>query len=212
MQNSEGLLLLRHAKSTWNEEGRWQGLADPPLSALGQQDAYELAKHLAPFEFKAVYSSDLLRAAQTAAVLADQLGIGEVFIQPELRERDAGEWTGLTNDEIDERFPDVADLRASGQYVRPTGADNAGFQQRALGAIADLAQNDLPAVAITHGGFIRSVERALGNEASARVPNLSGRWVHTGNEGPLLGDVFIVEEISGTRAKAPDPAEEPQPL
>ena len=44
---ARSLLLLRHGQSTWNDEGRWQGQADPPLSALGSAQASEAASRLA---------------------------------------------------------------------------------------------------------------------------------------------------------------------
>ena len=53
----------------------------------------------------AAYASDLQRASETALIIAAQLGIGPVVLEPGLRERDAGEWSGLTRAEIEERYP-----------------------------------------------------------------------------------------------------------
>src|SRR5437879_451752 len=97
------LLLLRHGQSTWNAEERWQGHADPPLSELGEHQARTAAEAAAHLGVSALYSSDLTRARQTAAALTP-VGITPV-VAPALRERDVGEWTGLTTTEIDERYP-----------------------------------------------------------------------------------------------------------
>src|SRR5436309_8138951 len=97
------VLLVRHGQSEWNAVGRWQGQADPPLTDLGRQQARAAAHSLGSLD--AVFASDLQRATETAVIVAAQLGIGPVVLDPDLRERDAGEWSGLTRDEIHERYP-----------------------------------------------------------------------------------------------------------
>src|SRR5688572_19392365 len=88
------LLLLRHGQSTWNADGRWQGQADPPLSPLGEEQARDAARRLAPGQFSRVLASDLRRARQTAEILADALRL-PVEVDPDLREIDVGDWQGL---------------------------------------------------------------------------------------------------------------------
>src|SRR5438270_7968282 len=97
------VLLVRHGQSEWNALGRWQGQADPPLSDLGRDQARAAARALGAVD--AVFASDLQRATETAHIIAGALGIGPVLIDERLRERDAGEWSGLTRDEIHERYP-----------------------------------------------------------------------------------------------------------
>ena len=101
------VLLVRHGQSEWNAEGRWQGQADPPLTDLGRLQAREAAGALGTVD--AVWASDLQRAVETAAIIADQLGVGPVVVDPDLRERDAGEFSGLTRPEIAARFPGYLD-------------------------------------------------------------------------------------------------------
>ena len=104
------LLIVRHGQSEWNAIGRWQGHADPALSELGRRQAAVAAASIGAVD--AIISSDLLRAAETAAIIAQQLGVGPVMIDERLRERDVGEWTGLTRTEIDKRWPGwIDDLR-----------------------------------------------------------------------------------------------------
>src|SRR5947209_14334431 len=82
------LLVARHGQSTWNAEGRWQGQADPPLSALGEEQARVAAKQLAdapPFDL--VVTSDLRRAMRTGALVIDSLSLDcPHIIEPLLRE------------------------------------------------------------------------------------------------------------------------------
>ena len=67
------LLLLRHAESEWNAQGRWQGQADTPLTERGRRHAAEAGPLLATFEM--LVSSDLRRARQSAEIIAAGAGI-----------------------------------------------------------------------------------------------------------------------------------------
>ena len=168
------LLLVRHGQSTWNAEHRWQGHADPPLSALGERQARAAAAATAALEPVELICSDLTRARQTAELIAPP-GLTPT-IEGALRERDVGEWTGLTHDEIDERYP--GDREA---YRSPPGFEsNEALNARTLPALERIASRlepDAVCVIVTHGGVIRSIERGHG-AASAPVPNLGGRWLH----------------------------------
>src|SRR5213078_4235821 len=70
------LLLVRHGQSEWNADGRWQGQADPPLSALGEQQAVAATNRLDGVH--AVWASDLVRARRTAELMAGELGVDVV--------------------------------------------------------------------------------------------------------------------------------------
>lgn len=99
------LYLVRHGQTAWNVEGRYQGQLDPPLNALGREQARRAAAELAPIGFDAIYSSDLARARQTAEALAALTGL-PVRLEPRLREIDQGEWQGILIDEIRARWPE----------------------------------------------------------------------------------------------------------
>ena len=99
------LLLARHGETDWNRDLRFQGHADPPLNELGLQQAEVLADALAGESIAAIYTSDLRRAHETARIVGDRLGV-DVTVVPGLREIDVGSWSGLTRDEIAERFPE----------------------------------------------------------------------------------------------------------
>jgi broad specificity phosphatase PhoE len=178
------LLLVRHGQSTWNAEERWQGHADPPLSPLGERQARAAARATAALAPLALISSDLTRARQTAELITpDGLVLA---IEPALRERDVGEWTGLTRTEIEERYPGYLD----GFRAPPGFEGDESLLSRTLPALEAIAQrlgDDAICVIVTHGGVIRSIERGLG-AVPAPVPNLAGRWLHDSDGGLALGD------------------------
>jgi len=166
----EGILLARHAESTWNAERRWQGQGDPPLSALGRTQAAALARELQPRGVGAVVASDLLRAAETAEIVGAVLGV-RVRLDARLRERDVGTWSGLLHEEIVRLHAAELDLLRSGDpAVRPGGGETSrALEVRVRAALAEIAADraSSPVAVITHLGVIRVLE------ADARVGNAS---------------------------------------
>ena len=177
------LLLLRHGQSTWNASGRWQGWTDTPLSAAGEAQALRAGRALAGMGEVAdlVACSDLARARRTAEIVAGQLGYGsELMVDAGLREQHLGEWTGLTRDEIEARWPGELAARSSGALVPvPGGEPGAAFLSRAVAAVHRVAALGASlAVVVAHGGVVISVERALGLAVPHwRHTNLSGWWL-----------------------------------
>lgn len=174
------LLLVRHGESEWNALGRWQGQADPPLSAHGRHQAVAAARRVGAVDL--VVASTLQRAMVTAQIIADSLGISPVHLDERLIERHAGEWSGLTRTEIKAAWPgylaDDPDDRASER--RPPGWEpDHSLLTRAQGALADVVDTVGPdgmALVVTHGGIIYALESQLG--APRRyLPNLGSRWV-----------------------------------
>lgn len=99
------LYLVRHGQSAGNAEGRFGGHSPTPLSELGRKQAAVTADLLARERIDAIYSSDLLRAVETAKPLADLLGM-PIIETPIFRERHVGVLEGLTFDESKEMYPD----------------------------------------------------------------------------------------------------------
>ena len=93
------LLLARHGETDWNREGRWQGHADISLNERGREQARALAKQLSGVAFDVIYASDLVRAHETALIVAEERRM-PVHTDAGLREIDVGGWSGLTPDEI----------------------------------------------------------------------------------------------------------------
>jgi broad specificity phosphatase PhoE len=194
------VLLVRHGQSEWNAVGRWQGQADPPLSDIGRRQARSAAQAVGALD--AVFASDLQRAAETAAIIAAELGVGPVVVEPDLRERDAGEWSGLTRAEIEERYPGYltpAPSFAPGQARRPPGWEpDDSVRDRALRALARIgaAVDGGDVLAVTHGGLIYVIEGHLGHEGPIhRLANGAGRWVVVDGGHLTLGErVLLVDD------------------
>jgi broad specificity phosphatase PhoE len=183
------ILLVRHGQSEWNATGRWQGQADPPLTARGRAQAAEAARALGALD--AVWASDLERAAETAVIVSESLGVGPVVLDPDLRERDAGEWSGLTRDQIEQRYPGY--LRDG---ARPPGWEpDPALLERALRVVRRVGR-EVPGgdvVAITHGGLIYVLEQHLG-ASFARIANVEGRWVVVAGDSLRLGDRMLLAQ------------------
>jgi probable phosphoglycerate mutase len=177
------LLLVRHAQSAWNVDGRWQGHADPPLSELGERQALIAARAVAGVA--RVVSSDLARARRTAEVIAEALGLSAVEVRPALRERDVGAWSGLTADEVDRQFPGY---RAGGR-TPPGWEHDAVLLERVLPALVEIGESSpKDAVVVSHGGVLRLVESHLGAPKREHgAMNLDGRWLVAEDGGFTLG-------------------------
>ncbi len=193
------VLLVRHGQSEWNAVGRWQGQADPPLSDTGRAQARSAARSLGALD--AVFASDLQRATETAMIIAGELGVGPVVVDPDLRERDAGEWSGLTRAEIEERYPGYLGSTpscAAGAERRPPGWEpDDSVLERALRALATIGEavDGGDVLAVTHGGLIYVVEGHLGQDRIERLANGAGRWVVVDGDRLTLGDrVLLVDD------------------
>jgi len=167
-------LFVRHGESTWNAEGRWQGQGDPPLTSLGRSQVVACALALlSEPPFALLVSSDLLRAAQTAEILGQRLGLAPHF-DGRLRELDVGHWSGLTHAEISERWPEeYASYRAGDGSFRLGGGES--FQMLAarvcevLGELA-LEHCGQRILIVAHGGAFRSVVPGLKLENAQTYP------------------------------------------
>jgi broad specificity phosphatase PhoE len=153
-------VLWRHGQTTWNAEHRFQGQTDIPLDETGEAQAEQAARRLATLRPDALFSSDLARAQQTAAPLSRLTGL-PVLLEKDLRERFGGDWEGLSDEEIRERYPAE---RAT--WNPPNGEPTIAVADRvaaALTRIADSLEAGQLAVAVGHGAALRlGMERFLG--------------------------------------------------
>jgi len=158
--HSVRLVLWRHGQTLWNVEGRFQGQSDIPLDPVGEQQAERDARLLAALQPSAIYSSDLTRAAMTAAPLARLTGL-TVISDKDLRERYGGLWEGLTDTEIREQYP-----VEHSQWRPPEGETSAVVADRACAAMERIADTLTPgtlAVVVSHGAALRlGAARLLG--------------------------------------------------
>jgi broad specificity phosphatase PhoE len=153
--------LIRHALPDFPGGNRMCiGITDIPLGDEGRLQAAEMAKNLPPVT--AVFSSPLSRAVQTA----EAIGL-PVTILPGLREMYAGEWDGLTFDEIRQRYPELYAARAKDLTIPLPGSesyeDGIARFSAAMNAAAETASGDFAVVA--HGGILAQF-----------LQSVSGNW------------------------------------
>jgi broad specificity phosphatase PhoE len=172
------MLCIRHAQSVWNALGRWQGQADPPLSARGRLEAKALAERLAreAGPLAGLVTSDLLRARETAAVLGERLGL-EPEPWPALREIDIGCWSGRAGEEIARGWPEeYARFRAGDPDLRLGGGESRrAVRARAVDAVRALERRfgAREIVVVTHLGWLRALRPGL------ELPNAGSLWLES---------------------------------
>lgn len=151
--------LIRHGITEWHKEKKVLGQRDIGLNAEGILQAQAVARVLAEIPIGEVISSPMLRAVQTAEIVAGQFGI-EVARDPRLADFRVGKWEGMS----------YADVSASPEYQRfltdplseriPGGEDLKQIRDRAVSAV-EQALEDCPAgesvAVITHAGIVRVV-------------------------------------------------------
>lgn len=182
--------MLRHGESEWNVAGRWQGWADVPLTPRGESEAGRRAAQLARdgVRPRAVYASDLVRAARTAEILAAHLEV-PLVVHEGFRERHVGEWSGLTNDEIDAGWPGERERWRRGEIASPPGGETdaallARLDHGLTAALAHVGTGLL--IIVAHNGNLRAAARRAGSDLGpTRVPNLSGFWFSVTPAGDL---------------------------
>lgn len=181
------------------------------MSDLGRAQARAAAQSLGSVD--AVFASDLQRATETAVIIVAQLGVGPVILDRDLRERDAGEWSGLTRDDIHERYPGylpddrhTAFAPERGKPKRPPGweADDT-LRARVLNALQRIheAVPDGDVLAVTHGGVIYVLEDHLGDRFH-RLANGEGRWIEIDDDKLVLGDRVLLVNDDCTPVTVPD--------
>jgi probable phosphoglycerate mutase len=161
------ILFIRHGETDWNRIKRIQGHIDIPLATTGLAQAQRLARRFADdakqgVRLDAIYSSDLLRAQQTAQPIADVLGLS-LQLREGLRERSYGAFQGHDSDEIALRFPDEYahwQTRDPG-FAPPDGESLRAFYHRVVHAIEPLvaAHPGGRIACVAHGGVLDCVRR-----------------------------------------------------
>ena len=149
------IIIWRHGQTDWNAQHRWQGQADIPLNELGREQARAAAPTLAGYGITHLYSSDLIRARETASILADVIGV-PVVSDDRLREIDVGDWCGRTKEEIGSDFVRALVLEEAGEHVirGSTGEsvrEVAGRTAAALDEISRGLPEDAVVAVVMHG-------------------------------------------------------------
>jgi broad specificity phosphatase PhoE len=173
--NIKSVYLARHGETAYNHEGRFQGQQPVPLNDTGRVQASELAERAVAYGFQALWCSPLLRARETADIVAAAINL-EPKEDPRLIETDAGDWTDLTFTEVRARTPELFDAFAAAQpgFAFPGGESFVEQEVRVDDALRDVEANELPALVVCHGMVIRAAFAARAEDKSIpfkRVPN-----------------------------------------
>ena len=165
------LYLVRHGETDWNRMHRIQGSTDIPLNDTGRAQAAATGRLLARREWDAVLSSPLSRAFETASIIAAELGLPSPTAVPAIVERGYGEAEGMTDRDLDARFP--GDTPVPGREPREHVA------ARAVPALVEIAEQhpDQAVIVVAHGGVIRAVLQAI--DPAGEHPAITNGSVHS---------------------------------
>ncbi|MCW3056963.1 MAG: Phosphoglycerate mutase [Solirubrobacterales bacterium] len=174
-RRDSGVYLARHGQTAYNLEGRFQGQLPVPLDETGRAQAVDLAERAAAHDFRALWCSPLLRARETADVIALRICL-EPKEDARLMETDAGGWTDRSFAEVQAEAPEKFAAFAEGDpgFAFPGGESFAQQEERVSAALEDVELGELPALVVCHGMVIRA---ALATRAGhrerrfERVPN-----------------------------------------
>jgi probable phosphoglycerate mutase len=192
------IIFIRHGETEWNSQQRMQGHSNSDLSSVGQAQIQALGQWMKNVPFDHIYSSDSLRAKQTAEAITQFSG-HELKIDLRLREKNLGVFEGLTSEEARERHPEVFSLfkTAGSKYVIDEGESTQQLQDRALEIVDEIRIKHLKerVLLVTHGGLIRVVmKHSLG--LSLETPT---RFLirNTGVFRLVWEDKWIVSQMGG---------------
>lgn len=192
------LTLVRHGQTDWNLARRIQGSTDIPLNDTGRADALTAAGRLSRDTHHAIYASPLLRARETAEIIAGELGLAAPALVHDVREREFGEGEGLLVQEYIDAYGDW-------HAVVPGAETLDEVCIRAMGALHRIARDarrrSAPTaesiIVVTHGGVIRSlIDHASGGTLPKIGSVLGNGSLHRFEVSPgslrLLQDVPVL--------------------
>jgi broad specificity phosphatase PhoE len=178
------LILIRHGQTEFNLRGRMQGQLDTPLTDAGRAEAEAAAAELGTWPIGTVVSSDLQRARDTAALLAEALGV-EYTTDPRLRETDLGDWSGKAHEDVDSVFPGQrSHWRLNPTWAPPNGETRLEVSDRSAALVDELMAGDAWAggavMLVAHGGTISALTSRLLGIPTEHYPMFGGlgnaRW------------------------------------
>ncbi|HWH27291.1 MAG TPA: histidine phosphatase family protein [Pseudolysinimonas sp.] len=207
---------IRHGQTDWNRDDLLQGSSDIPLNAVGRQQAFEVAELLAGTPWMRVVSSPLARAAETARIIADELGIPYGPSYEGLTERDYGSLEGSSAQATAISHPDreypgaesLASVAARGQaaldriaadYPVDSPLANPGAGLAADGSIAAGSTTDIVEGAGEGGGVVIVSHGTLIRETLAALARRPVESIHNGSMSTVrrVHGTWIVETVNG---------------
>ena len=155
------LILVRHAVTQWNEEKRYLGITDLPLSNRGKQQAEALAIILMKENIDLIYSSDLKRAVETANFIGRDRDT-KLISDHRLRELNFGVFEGLTFSDAQDEYPEMIAAWLKDYNQPPAGGEMlSSLTSRIQSFLDDLRAIEAPktVLVVTHGGALREIFR-----------------------------------------------------
>ncbi len=156
------IYLARHGQTTGDIEDRYGGDYDDHLTEVGKQQSAQLAEKLANKKIEQLFASPRIRAQETAAIIAERLGLVATTLD-EFRERNGyGILTGMTKEEAIKQHPDQVELLKDVHNAVDGAEEYKSFQQRITSALEAVSEEPSERIAvITHGGPIRLIFRDI---------------------------------------------------
>lgn len=156
------ITVVRHGQTDYNLERRWQGQQDIPLNDTGLKQAKDARDKLKDEQFDAVYSSDLVRAFETADII-NKGKASEIIKEPALREKSNGTFENLTEPEIKDKYPEEWDKRLSNRhgYKYPDGESGEEVEERAVKAFEGIVRKHKggKVMIVAHEGVLRVLKK-----------------------------------------------------
>ena len=209
---STRLCIVRHGETAWNAEHRVQGQLDIPLNEIGLRQAQAVGLALGQERFDAIYSSDLVRARQTAAPIANLLSMN-LLIEQDLRERHYGIFERLTYAEVRTKYPeDYARFEARDpQYAFRTGESLQDFSVRSIAIVSKIVkENEGKSVLVfTHGGVLDKLYRhitglPLSAERNFGIPNAGLNRIEITADGWRIRSWADIAHLEGALDDLPE--------
>ncbi len=180
------ICIVRHGETDWNKNGILQGWLDVPINALGRQQAHALAQAMAGAGFCRVWCSPLVRARETAEIVAHQLQLAPPLQHPGLKEKNFGAVQGIPKDELATLNPalleQIVRRNPAAEFVGGESMDE--FADRVMDALEFIGNYPVPGpqLVITHGWVMDVVTRHILGQPRDTVlhmkrKNGEGLWV-----------------------------------
>ena len=192
------IILIRHGETEWNSQLRMQGHSNSALSAVGREQIQALGEWMKNVSFDHIYSSDSLRARETAEAITQYSGDTLQFDQ-RIREKNLGVFEGLTSIEAREQHPEIYRLFKTGgaNYVINEGESTQQVLDRALEFIEEIRfkHSEQRVVMVTHGGFVKVLmKHTLGISIDGPTSFLIK---NTGIFGLVWNEKWMVSQMGG---------------
>jgi 2,3-bisphosphoglycerate-dependent phosphoglycerate mutase len=173
------LVLIRHGQSLWNQEDRFTGWVDVPLTEQGRKEAENAAHRIASFDFQVAYTSALTRAQETLDIIIETLALDLPVIRDQaLNERHYGDLQGLNKEEMRQKFgPEQVHIwrrsydvpPPNGEALKNTAERTLPFFERCILGDIKMGKNVL---VVAHGNSNRSIVMRLDKMSGEEVIQL----------------------------------------